>query len=1005
MRASGNLSASAGQNLVNTGLIESGGRVDLLAGNTLFNSAGGLIAGRDVSLTSLMGDVTNERTVTRHASTGSYRSERTGFVDNAARIEAANDLSINAGRDLLNSGGVLQAGRDLDIRTGRDLLLGSAEQVNGSEAGSRHRGETIAQYGSQVSAGRDGSLRAGRDFAAIGSDIEAKRNIAIDALDNLTLASAANEEHFYSKSKKVTSQEDHVRQVGTRLAAGGDVALTAGQDLTLISSRVSAGDEAYLYAGRQLSLLAEADSDYSLYDKKSKGSLGSKKTRRDEATDVRHVESEIGTGGDLTLASGGDQHYQAAKLDAGNDLAVVSGGEITFEGMKDLHQESHEKSKSNLAWNSMKGKGSTDETLRQSQLLAKGDLLINAADGLKVDIRHIDQRSVSQTIDAMVVADPQLAWLKEAETRGDVDWRQVKETHDAFKYSHSGLGAGAQLVIAVVVTYLTAGAASGLVASGASAAGATTAATTAGGAWAAGTGAALTGAGWANAAVTAGLTGLTSNAAISTINNRGDLGLVLKDVTTSDALRGYAVTGVTAGLTNGLYDGWTGTETGAAGALPNNGAVSPGGGLSTWDGIGRFAGNQLLQNGTSTALDRALGGDSALTDALRSSLASTFAAAGFNLIGDVGQELDLQQGGPAKVAMHAVMGGLAAEAAGGDFKAGAVSAGLNESLVDALAQQYADMPPEQKRQLLVMNSQLLGILATAATGGDAQSLQTGAWVASNSTQYNYLTDHEMQNLTKDLGGCHASGTCTEVARRYFETHLGNEAELGNLCRSSISACQAKAREIYEAVYKWQSLGYYVELEGQPAKILQAFHQLNLAAGPEATQAITLPAAEAFLEALGADPASVATQATGVVLAGLVAGKAGKGVKATGKVIAQYGPMNQGPLPKGIADTFRSGTYSEIVTQHPTTLYRVYGGAAQELGGYWTTARPAGPVQSIIDSALNPKWGNIATKVVKIEVPAGTKYFEGVAAPQGGLVGGGNQVLFPKDFKIDASWIK
>lgn len=116
-------------------------------------------------------------------------------------------------------------------------------------------------------------------------------------------------------------------------------------------------------------------------------------------------------------------------------------------------------------------------------------------------------------------------------------------------------------------------------------------------------------------------------------------------------------------------------------------------------------------------------------------------------------------------------------------------------------------------------------------------------------------------------------------------------------------------------------------------------------------------------------------------------------------------MNQGPLPKGIADTFRSGTYSEVVTQQPTTLYRVYGGTAQELGGYWTATKPAGPVQSIIDSALKPEWGNAAINVVKIEVPIGTKYFEGVAASQGGLVGGGNQVLFPKDFKIETSWIR
>jgi filamentous hemagglutinin len=49
------------------------------------------------------------------------------------------------------------------------------------------------------------------------------------------------------------------------------------------------------------------------------------------------------------------------------------------------------------------------------------------------------------------------------------------------------------------------------------------------------------------------------------------------------------------------------------------------------------------------------------------------------------------------------------------------------------------------------------------------------------------------------------------------------------------------------------------------------------------------------------------------------------------------------------------------------------------------------MQSIIDNALDRKWGNTATKVVKIKVPKGTEIFEGVAASQGGLVGGGNQV--------------
>ena len=66
--------------------------------------------------------------------------------------------------------------------------------------------------------------------------------------------------------------------------------------------------------------------------------------------------------------------------------------------MKDLHQESHEKSKGNLAWQSSKGKGQTDETLRQTQLIAQGNVAIKAVEGLKIDIKHIDQQSVSQAI-------------------------------------------------------------------------------------------------------------------------------------------------------------------------------------------------------------------------------------------------------------------------------------------------------------------------------------------------------------------------------------------------------------------------------------------------------------------------------------------------------------------------------------------------------------------------------------------------------------------------------
>lgn len=115
---------------------------------------------------------------------------------------------------------------------------------------------------------------------------------------------------------------------------------------------------------------------------------------------------------------------------------------------------------------------------------------------------------------------------------------------------------------------------------------------------------------------------------------------------------------------------------------------------------------------------------------------------------------------------------------------------------------------------------------------------------------------------------------------------------------------------------------------------------------------------------------------------------------------RHGPMNPGPLAEDVANTFRSGSYTAVTSGKPTTLYRV-DSDNKELGAYWTRTRPSGPVQSIIDSALDPAWGNQATRWVQARVPAGTTFYEGAAAAQRGLVGGGNQVVIPR---VDPSWV-
>ncbi|RCM98504.1 p120 [Pseudomonas aeruginosa] len=744
LRAQNDLSATAG-NIDNSGLIEAGNRLDLLASGSIRNDQGGIIAGREVSLSALTGDVINERTVTQHQS--SYRGTGTteAFADSAARIEAAQKLTVSAGRDVANIGGVIDSKGDLALQGGRDVLVSAAVAERGWTAGSQAYQTQTTQMGAEVVAGRDISVSAGRDISVVGSRIDARRDVTFEAGRDVGLVAAANEEHAYGKTKKVTFQDDKITQQATRVDAGGDLAINAGQDLRLVASQASAGDEAYLVAGDKLELLAANDSSYYLYDKKSKGSFGSKKTRRDEITDVTAVGSQISSGGDLTLLSGGDQTYQGAKLESGNDLAIVSGGAVTFDAVKDLHQESHEKSKGDLAWQSSKGKGQTDETVRQSQLVAQGNLAIKAVEGLKIDLKHIDQKTVSQTIDVMVKADPSLAWLREAEKQGDVDWRKVREVHDSFKYSHSGLGVGAQLAVAIVVTYLTAGAASAAIGS---AAGATAGSGTA---MAAGTAAtattAATSAGWANIALTAAATSAASQTAISTINNRGDLGAVAKDVTSSDALKNYAAAGVSAGYS------------------PQN------------------IGLQLSVNAALKTVTRGGSFKDNLGQAAIDMIADAVSGAIYNEVGDALTGTGI----PTKVAVHALVGGLMAEAAGGDFRTGALAAGANEAVVAAFGEKI--FPGEQHEKLLGMTSNLIGMTVAAAAGGDEKAQEKAGWVAQQATLNNYLFHEEMEEMANKIKACGGDQNCEQPIREHYaDLDEQRNKAFPELCRANLTSC-------------------------------------------------------------------------------------------------------------------------------------------------------------------------------------------------------------------------
>ena len=105
---------------------------------------------------------------------------------------------------------------------------------------------------------------------------------------------------------------------------------------------------------------------------------------------------------------------------------------------------------------------------------------------------------------------------------------------------------------------------------------------------------------------------------------------------------------------------------------------------------------------------------------------------------------------PAKVAVHALIGGLMTKAMGGDFGTGAVGAAAAKLAVELFAQDITDIQglSQQDKDAL---TQLLGLVvakaATQLAGGTETDGNASGINAKPATEFNYLKHQERKDLS------------------------------------------------------------------------------------------------------------------------------------------------------------------------------------------------------------------------------------------------------------------
>ncbi|WP_407465323.1 hemagglutinin repeat-containing protein [Xanthomonas campestris] len=364
--AGADVSITAG-NLLNQGRISGTGTVSLEARNDLLNQ--GQIQGRDVGLLAgnnliseaakaingvgILSGISASNTLQMVAGNDMTLTGTRVQADGSAALIAGNNLSLTPSA-LRNDNGLLRGGDAVSVTTGQDLIVSAGNDLQLHGVTIKAGGSAALQAGNNLSltptTGLDGKvatrtnistgdslqLTAGNDLTIRQAEVKAGGDLIAAAGNNLNVESVLNE----SETNSYNSRNGKTRVTTTTttqtidqqaLTAGGNLILSAGNDVNLVAAKLDAGKGLGISAGNDInaSTLTTVDTSDTLETRKR---FKQTTATRDETV----YGTEFNAGGNLAMQAGNDINLTAAtaasrngaiSLAAGNDVNLLAASE------------------------------------------------------------------------------------------------------------------------------------------------------------------------------------------------------------------------------------------------------------------------------------------------------------------------------------------------------------------------------------------------------------------------------------------------------------------------------------------------------------------------------------------------------------------------------------------------------------------------------------------------------------------------------------------------------
>ncbi|WP_192456871.1 hemagglutinin repeat-containing protein [Musicola keenii] len=326
------------------------------------------------------------------------------IVNSGSTIQATNTLSASSGDEIVNNeGGVLKSDGSLNLVALNNLTNSSATIQGNTVTLASLQGDilntttlntwqTAAQAGQgsgslvRTDLGLTGSiladgaltLQAGRDIVLSGSSLSAGSALSLTAGNDIRLEALQTTTDTVDQRNGATTEQRSQGLVQSTLASAGDLSLSAGRDLTSTAAQLSATGTMALAAGRDLNLLSTTEEQFS----------SNAWTRHlDWQQTINQQGTTLSAGEGVSLSAGQDLTLQAAQVETSGALTAWAGNDLNLlsatESQHDFFEETTVK-KGFLSKTTTHTLRETQQTTEQGSLLSAGSVTLAAGHDINV---------------------------------------------------------------------------------------------------------------------------------------------------------------------------------------------------------------------------------------------------------------------------------------------------------------------------------------------------------------------------------------------------------------------------------------------------------------------------------------------------------------------------------------------------------------------------------------------------------------------------------------------